>query len=104
VLPLEALEPGVARCEPRVLCLELLGFDLDLLDRFPLLQNPLLERVLPHSFVDRWMPTYCSMAVATAAAMQGIPACCGMSMEVAPRIETCGESAQTAVQQNVIQP
>ena len=58
MLPLEALEPGVARCEPRFLFLELLGFALDLLDRFPLLQNPLLERVLPHSFVDRWMPTY----------------------------------------------
>jgi hypothetical protein len=30
---------------------------------------------------------------------QGIPACCGRSTEAAPRIETCGESAETAVQQ-----
>jgi hypothetical protein len=53
MFPLKALEPGVARCEPRILFHELLGLALDLLDRFPLLQNPLLERVLPHSFVDQ---------------------------------------------------
>ena len=29
-----------------------------------------LDRVLLHSFVDRWMPTCCSMAVARAAAME----------------------------------
>lgn len=27
-------------------------------------QQPLLQLVSPHSFVDRWMPTCCSMAVA----------------------------------------
>jgi hypothetical protein len=44
---------------------------------FPHLQNSLLDRVLLHACIDRWMPTCCSMAAATAAAMQGIPACCG---------------------------
>ena len=66
MLPLEALEPGVARCEPRVLFLDLLGFVPHsqgfaplLLDLFIFLRNSLFERVLlPHSFVDRWMPTY----------------------------------------------
>jgi hypothetical protein len=54
----------------------------------PHLQQPLLDRVLPHACIDRWMPTCCAMAVAKAAAMQGIPACCGRSMEAAPRRST----------------
>ena len=40
MLPLKALEPGVARCEPRVLFLQLLGFALEL-------PHPLLVRDLP---------------------------------------------------------
>ena len=44
-----------------------------------------LDLVELHIDVDRWMPTCCSMDVATAAAIQGIPACCGRSTETAPR-------------------
>ena len=48
----------------------------------------LLDREALHVDVDRWMPACCSMAAATAATMQGIPACCGRSTEAAPRRST----------------
>ena len=50
--------------------------------------QPLLDRISLHFQLDGWMPTCCSMAVATAAAMQGIPAGCARSMEAAPRRST----------------
>ena len=52
----DCIELAVELGEPRVLFLQLLGFALQLLDRFLLLQNPLLQRVSLHFLVDRWMP------------------------------------------------
>ena len=69
-------------------CTELAAELFEPLVFFPHLQHPLLDCVLLHACIDRWMPTCCSMAVATAAAMQGIPACCGRSTEAAPRRST----------------
>jgi len=55
VLPLEAREPGLDRCKPRVLFPQLLGFAPQLLGFVPQLLHPLL--VLHHSLLVAGIPS-----------------------------------------------